>query len=182
MDKLEKIKTEYMLFERDFRPASLEEAQSLIGSYIDDMKDSRIGLRKCALENTINKARDSFMNIIARIAGYDPLATACYDEDTEILHKHRVLIDKYDSFFKQMFGSLSDDNYDAITRLAQFTRDNYLENYNYLESLRDGIEIYYNNGIEMICPGSESQDEFGEFYREEYANIMNSGKQYIKKD
>lgn len=179
MDTLEKIKTEYMLYEPKNMPDNLEGAKDFITVYIDDMEESIIGVKESIRENSIDEVVARIKNVFYVAFGFVEEDTEWYGEDTEVLLKHRELAEKFGGFFSSMKDALTEDNFINICSLAQFTNENYLANYNYLESLRDAVE-YSARGITFFGVGEDTQEEFEEFFTEEFLNITNKGIQKNK--
>ncbi len=182
MDKLEEIKTRYMLFEAQHRPKTLDEAQELISFYVDDMEESCSSMKTALRENKIDKIKACFVMMFYDLIGFEYVDSDFFDRDNDILREHQKLAMAYEKMFQRLGGALTSDNLQTVCALAEFTHQNYLSNYNYLEELRDGLNYEYMSGIVFYGSEERSDVSFAEFFEEEFQNITKIGKTKVKKE
>lgn len=180
MDKFEKIKTEYMLFEQENHPDDLEDAKECVGVYIEDMDDSLVGIRKSMRENTFEIYFNGIRNFVNMILDYVPEDREWYIADNEVLERHRNLAISYRYMFGLIKESMNDDNYQELFRLAEFTHNSYMSNYQHLESIRDSIE-YSTRGITYYGSGCDTMSEYVLFFNEELGRIKGEKKIVFEK-
>lgn len=177
---VEKIKTEYMLFEPVDMPESLDEVREYISKYIDEMNDTCLSAEKSIRDNYFDEKITHFKNMFFRMFGYEEDDEEWFNDDSEILLRHGRLADIFNCFFINMRNVLTEDNFVQVYGFAQFTYNYYVENYNYLESLRDRVMYRAMKGINYYGVGEDTQVDFCEFFSEEFENIRNVGLQKKK--
>lgn len=172
MDKLEKIKTEYALYEED---NSINTSSCAVYALLEhchyEMMCSLKSSTKAIKKNNFDYRLEKTKSIVGQIFGYD----ISYDwilEDTECLEKQISLAKGFDNYFVRLCEQLDDENYLGVSRLAQFTLDKYLDNYSYLESLRNGVYLSLTSGITYYGKGDSDEEEYATFFEEEFSNII----------
>ena len=180
MDKYERIKTEYMLFEADTLPEDFDDAKECLNVYIEDMDDSLKGIRRSVRENTFEICINGIRNFVNLILDYVPEEKEWYIADNEVLERHRVVAVRYREMFSLIKDSMTDSNYQELTKLAEFTHNSYMSNYHYLESVRDSIE-YSARGITYYGGGDDTLSEYSMFFNETMARIVGEKNKVFEK-
>lgn len=181
LNKIEKIKTEYMLFEQVNHPEDFLDAKECVDVYIEDMDDSLVGIRKSMWGNNFEIYFNGIRNFINILLDYELEDREWYISDNSVLEKHRELAINYKYMFGLIKECMDDDNYQELFRLAEFTHDSYMSNYHYLESQRDSIE-YSVRGISYYGGGCDTSLEYTMFFEEELGRIKeNKNKVFEKK-
>lgn len=183
MKKYDKLKMEYLLFE-DKKVDSLESVYAFLDHYHDEMEYSISSSKKAIIENKIDynieKIKGIFFDVFDIVNSYDWIL-----EDIEFVKKQIVLAKDFDGYFSRLREQLSDDNFLEISRIAQFTYQKYISNFNYIESIRDSINmsaagIFYCGIEEKDC------DEFKMFFEDMLEDVLiknnESSKTFVKKN
>lgn len=168
MSKLEKIETEYMLFEEE-KCLSSESVYALLEYYHYEMNYTVKMSLKAIRQNNLDYKIEKIKNVIGQFLGYEIFSDWLL-EDNECLRRQIGLAESFDKYFIRLCEQLDDDNFLDISKLSQFTLDKYLSNYNYLESLRDGINMA-SSGIIYCGKGESDEEEFSVFFEEEFSNF-----------
>lgn len=167
MDKLEKVKTEYALFEEEKSiNASSESVYALLEHCHYEMVYSVKTATKAIKQNSFDYKLEKAKSVVGQIFGYD-ISCDWILEDSEYLAKQISLAKGFDNYFVRLCEQLDDENYLEVSRLTQFTLDKYLDNYSYLESLRNAVNLS-SSGITYYGKGDSDYEEFATFFEEEF--------------
>lgn len=178
--EFEKLKTEFMLMNVVNLPSSLEDARCLIESYIDDMVDVEHRAKREILRNNVNYGLGKIENAFLEFMYLDTDDLSYLDDDLGVILSQRALGSLFKRYFSFMSESLSDDNYQELSKLAIFTNKKYLDNYEHLESVRDCITCGCL-GLSCTSSGEETRMAYDEFFRETFANITTKKVEKVKK-
>ena len=173
MDKLEKIKTEYALFEEEGCICS-QCVFTLLEQCHFKMMRSANEINKSIKQNNLDCKLQKAKSIVGQIFGFD-ISYDCILKDTECLDKQLSLAKGFDNYFVMLFGQLNDENYLEVSKLTQFTLDKYLNNYSNLESLRNVVKSS-SSGTTYYDTDDSDVSEFDTFFEEEFSNILKKGK------
>lgn len=182
MDKLEKIKTEYALYEEEKDiSVSSEAVYALLEHCHYEMMCSLKTATKAIKKNSFDYKLEKAKSVVGQIFGYD-ISYEWILEDSEYLERQVILAQGFDNYFVRLCAQLDDENYLEVSRLTQFTLDKYLANYSYLESLRNGVYLSFTSGITYYGKGDSDEEEYATFFEEEFINtiLKNNKSEKIK--
>lgn len=179
MDKLEKLKDEYMLYEVEVVPNNKEEVMKTIKLFIKDMNKSITCTYKAIRENYREEQFAKVRNVFLSALGYEEESIECFSYDTNVLLQRSSLAETYKEYFSRMGTVVNEDNFGDIYKLTMYTYDSYEVNYEYLESLRDSIS-YMTSGITYYGVGEDTQKVFSKFFTETFASVVSKGKEKVK--
>ena len=173
MKSVESIKEEYSKYELETKTISydIKDVNGYIISAISDLDEDRIDIIKAIKINSLRKIRARLMNLIS----FDKEDLSFYDEDSNFLDKEIDLNLIYKYYYSTMLKMLNEDNILNITKLFDFTLNNYSSNYIYLEEMRNLLDcernfITYSPNLEE----DESVVSFQKFFQEEIKKINSS--------
>lgn len=170
MDKLEKLRDEYMLYEVEVVPNNKEEVIKTIKLFIKDMNKSMVCTYKAIRENYREEQFAKVRNVFFSALGYEEENIECFSHDTNVLLQHRSLAGTYMEYFSKMRTVVSEDNFEDVYKLTMYTYDSYENNYEYLESLRDSIS-FMTSGITYYGKGEDTQEVFSKFFTETFDSV-----------
>ena len=177
MEQLEKIKTQYMLME-EIPVKDISDVFGILGVYLNDVNESKRTASSSILRNNFDYKVGSIKRTVNEFLGYEEDFDYLI-EDTEVLKQHILLAGSYEEKFLKLREKLNDDNFLVMSRLIQFTHDNYINNFNYLESVRDSIG-FAAQGIEYYGVYEDDSEAFSVFFLEEFTNILSKGREKTK--
>lgn len=179
MDKLDKLKDEYMLYEVEAVPNNKEEVMKTIKLFIKDMNKSINCTFRAIRENYREEQFAKVRNIFLNALGYEEESIECFSYDTNVLLQHRSLAETYKGYFSRMGSVVNDYNFEDIYKLTMYTYDSYEGNYEYLESLRDSIS-FMTSGISYCGVGEDTQEVFSKFFTDIFDSVVSKGKEKVK--
>ena len=179
MSSVEKIKTEYMLFEADNMPDREIGTKVVLEVFSGDMDETISSSKTAITDNFKEEQLTKIKNFFLDLFGYEGENLEQFDRDTGIVLRICCLGERYKDYFERMKVATDSDNFGEMYKLAFFTYENFTSNYRYLESLRDGIR-FAANGVTYFGTGEDSQGEFAEFFEETLPIVIGSKKVYKK--
>lgn len=179
--ELEKIRTEYILFENEIQPESLDNAKELIKYFkteVDSFKDQgRLDVVKNCAIHTLGEIENKVMAFLFAELEEN---LSYLDYDLGLAFNQIALCDNYSDYFSLMLVAVKEDNYIEISKLAQFLNSKFIQNYRHVESIRECIADR-ELGIITYPLGCEERASVDELFKEEFGNILNSkGKNKTK--
>lgn len=111
--------------------------------------------------------RDIKMKIEAVMKGFLTLQNPnkeYYDADIEMAEEALVRAETFQSFFVTIQEMITADNQDELTRLMDFTKDYYMRDFDYIESLRDGLR-FETLGFTCTAKYDDVFDAFCQFFQ-----------------
>lgn len=97
------------------------------------------------------------------------------DKEIEVLNKKLLLAGRFRQFFVKLDGVITEDNCRDVLKLAKFTEQNFLSNYNYLDEVHRVYDLEAN-GISYYPIKSTDEQDFTDFFYEEFKNIKTRSK------
>lgn len=179
MSSVEKIKTEYMLFETDGVAEKEIATRVVLDVFTDDMDETISSSNRAMADNFKDEQVTKVKNFFLDLFGYEEENLEQFDRDTGVVLRISCLAERYKDYFERMKSATDSDNFSEMYKLAFFTYQSFTSNYHYLESLRDGIR-FATDGITYFGSGEDSQGEFAEFFEETFSKVIGSKKVYKK--
>lgn len=177
---IDKLRLEYMLYEKEDLPDSLGDARCLIDEYVADM-DYFVKLgRGQGVSNNLIHILGEVENGFYSLFGAEKENLGYLDEDLGLILDEVALSLMFKNMFVTMRDSLSSDNFFEMSRLAMFVRDKYADNYGHLESVRDVI-TNRELGMRSYPIGEENRMAVLELFREQYLQVVSKNVEKIKK-
>lgn len=170
MSNIEKIRTEYMLYESDFIPTTKENA-------IEYLATTEYFLYKTIKDIDRAKREDKIDQYVNKVISFLGLSTEEYDNalamDIKVLEQEQASISVYELLNKKLLETITDDNYLEICRLGNFLSMKLFSLDNYYDDVFKSIELYYG-GIHYQVNGEDETTIFREFFLEEHTKILKS--------
>lgn len=183
MKKIEEIKKEYEVYPvKTKEVTSLEEFLSFIEIGLDDTDEYQHDYEKELKENKRWKLEAKIRNFFFFIFATEE--TELYDEDSAILEDCISYTEKFREFYQRIQSIASEDNYQELTRLVDFSCDYYSAQTDYYDYLRDQLDMIVR-GIQMYNPKYEDTREsflafMEEKIQEQEAKKGENHSQYVK--
>ena len=185
MKTLEDIKKEYESYEKKTDVVTnLDEFLSFIEIGIDDTDEYQQDYEKELKENKRWKLEAQIRNFFFFIFAEEEVDL--YDEDTSILKDCISYTEKMREFYKRIQSVATEENFDELTRLVDFSCDYYYAQTDYYDYLRDKLELI-SKGIQLYNPRYEdSRVPFTKFMEEKIKGFerkkqtQETPPQYIK--
>lgn len=181
MSSVEKLKTEYMLFEADNMPDREIATKVVLDVFSDDMDETISSSKTAVADNFKDEQVTKVKNFFLDLFGYEEENLEQFDRDTGVVLRISCLAERYKDYFERMKSATDNDNFSEMYKLAFFTYQSFTSNYHYLESLRDSIR-FAATGVTYFGSGEDSQGEFAEFFEETFPVVVGSKKVYRKEE
>ena len=181
MSSVERIKTEYMLFEADNMPDREIATRVVLDVFSDDMDETMKSSKTAVSENFRDEQITKVKNFFLDLFGYEEENLEQFDRDTGVVLRISCLGERYKDYFDRMKKATDSDNFSEMYKLAFFTYQSFTSNLHYLESLRDSIKFAVD-GVTYYGNGEDSQGEFAEFFEEIFPMVVGSKKVYRKEE
>ena len=176
MEKIDKIRTEYMLFEVDCVP----ECKDDVVDYFEEVADGLAYTYK----SIINAKRyDRFNLFVNSFLSFWGLPTEDSDRyfwiDIDILKKYGDAVGTYEFLYQRLLASITDDNWLDIYRLGSFMENKSIATDNYYKRVFESMAVSYQ-GIMCIAGGEDETSVFRELFEEELKVILSKGNEKVK--
>lgn len=126
---------------------SLEEFENFIDIGIDDVEEELAVIKKEKRENKRWQIDAKIRNFLFFI--FEEEEVEFYDEDNKILEESRSLVNQYKDYFEKIKQLATEENFEKLVKLVDFSADYYNEHIDYLENKRDCLEYYYK-GLNFV--------------------------------
>ncbi len=163
--QIEIIKEEYRRFiPQNKNITSKEELLTYLQIGIDDIEESILG---CKEEQRLNKKEQ----LHAKIRNFffflfEQEEIEYYDEDNELLQKSINFSKKYLKVYQEIVPIVTDDNFQELYKLVEFSTYYYNRNVDYLNDEARQLELSYQ-GIYFYSNQKDTQEELFLFLKEE---------------
>lgn len=157
MKTIKDLEKEYEGYKKEtMEVTNLESFLSFIGVEIEDYEEAKRIYRKELRENFFWKLEAQIRNSLFFLFAEEEVEI--YDLDTEMIQKCVVLIQKIMECFKRLQQVATEDTVEELTRLVDFTNQEYYAQRDYSDYERDQLE-YYAKGITMFNPRFEDRSD-----------------------
>lgn len=166
VDDAEIIRIEYALMEEE-DVKDIETLRVLLEVYSDDMNDCIEGCKRSIKREKLCKLRNNIQRLIGcYLEEEDELS----DVELDILNRRVKLAQQFNTCFKALSDSVSNDNIKEVGRLAKFTNKKFLSNLNYLDELHRKVDLT-SSGICYQGCGADDSKAFLMFFEEEIERL-----------
>ena len=184
MKAIEDLEKEYEGFtKKSTAVTNLEEFLAFIDIEIDDYKYAEKDFKRELRENARWKLEAQIRNFFFFI--FEEEEVDLYDLDTEIVLQCVTLVQKMEEYFRRIRGVATESNFGPLTKLVDFSNDQYYVQRDYYDYERDQLE-FSARGIRMFNPKFEDRREaLLEFLEKRVRKLEESSKkeppvQYVK--
>lgn len=183
MKSQETLEKEYKGFEKkSMFVKDLEEFIVFIETIIGDIKANNAVTKKEIKNNKRWKLEVKIRNYF--LAPFNEVEIDVYDEDTKVLEEISKLDEEYLNYYRRILLVATENTYEELTKLVDFSREYYMNHLDFLEKQREMLELEIR-GIHMYKPNNgDSRNEINEFIVKRisyYENRFKNNKQYVKK-
>lgn len=166
---VEIMRLSYALVEDDFSSDDIREAKTALQAYKDNMDEVMATSKREIKKEKLCQLR----NVVLRLIGDSSLDMT--DKEIEVLNKKLLLAGRFRQFFVKLDGVITEDNCRDVLKLAKFTEQNFLSNYNYLDEVHRVYDLEAN-GISYYPIKSTDEQDFTDFFYEEFKNVKTRSK------
>lgn len=159
MNSVEKIEEEY----KNFKPKSNyiktpEDLIDLIDIKIDEIDKDIVEIDQEMKKSEFKKIISSIKNKI--LFGED---FEYYEQDYDLMKEEYQLGADFIEYFRLIIDKISNNNYQELLRLSEFTEKHYFSNFDYLISERSNLALYYR-GIRTMNINDDTRKTFKAFF------------------
>lgn len=178
-EKIERIRTEYMLTEVDGEVTSYEDMVKYLKSELSDMAYSYKHVVNSIWHDTFELYKTRALNSLFSILGFEEDPEEYLVKDIEALKLYGESIGVYEFLYQRLRASLTEDNWHDIYVLGEFMGNKFLQTDNYYTRVIQSIEVSYE-GIMCVAGGEDETPLFREVFEEELNKILSKGKEKVK--
>ncbi|MBR3211092.1 MAG: hypothetical protein IKF71_04050 [Bacilli bacterium] len=177
MKTLQEIEREYEKYPGKTKVInSLDDFLTFIEIGIDDTEEYQKDYEKELKANERARIRDKLVNFFNFI--YNPDLDEIYDLDIHILKQCISYTKKIGKFYRRISALATEENYQELVRLVDFSSDYYLSQTGYYDYEREQLDLYVK-GISLYDPQYENtRDEFLQFMEKKLKELEGEKENY----
>ncbi len=178
-ERLEKIRTEYMLTEVDGEVTCYEDMIEYLKQEAKDLGFTYRHIVNSIWHDSFELYKTKAMNVLFELVGFEVESEEYLVKDIEALKLYGESIGVYEFLYQRLLASLTEDNWRDIYGLAEFMGNKFVETDKYYTRVIESIEISYQ-GIMCVAGGEDETPLFREVFEEGLNNILCKGMEKTK--
>lgn len=170
-ERLEKIRTEYMLTKVDDEVTCYEDTVKYLKAEASDMAYSYRHVVNSIWHDTFELYKTRALNSLFGMFGFEEESEEYLVKDIEALRLFGNSIGVYEFLYQRLLASVTEDNWHDIYVLGEFMGDKYLQTDNYYTRVIQSIEVSYE-GFMCVAGGEDETLLFREVFDEALEKIL----------